>query len=279
MARTKVVMQPSTRVAKKQLEDQTQTSVPAPAGGSTPRRQEDQDEETKGNESDDADNSSDERHDHGAVDTQDAPPADSATGGNEDGAAIAPVAALTAALQQMAMARIDARLNQLSATAVSPVPTPTPGDTGTQTVESSQRPADTTNPPTQSVTQQAPPATPRNPPLVATARHTSHATRMTTETAVMIPTTGPRTAPTTTTNLTAAITVGDAEYGANPSRGQVIETSTATGGGPFATWTCRRSCRRRRHLSRPGSRAWTWHLKAHGCQDAVNGRVKNFITS
>ncbi|KAE9021477.1 hypothetical protein PR001_g13365 [Phytophthora rubi] len=115
MARTKVVMQPSTRVAKKQLEDQTQTSVPAPAGGSTPRRQEDQDEETKGNESDDADNSSDERHDHGAVDTQDAPPADSATGGNEDGAAIAPVAALTAALQQMAMARIDARLNQLTA--------------------------------------------------------------------------------------------------------------------------------------------------------------------
>ncbi|KAE9086398.1 hypothetical protein PF010_g20104 [Phytophthora fragariae] len=49
---------------------------------------------------------------------------------------MAPVAALTAALQQMAtaMARIDARLNQLSATAVSPAPTPTPGDTGTQTV-------------------------------------------------------------------------------------------------------------------------------------------------
>ncbi|KAE8993458.1 hypothetical protein PR002_g20229 [Phytophthora rubi] len=70
------------------------------------------------------------------------------------------------------MARIDARLNQLSATAVSPAPTTTPGDTGTQTVtvESSQWPADTTNPPTQSVAQQAPPAAPRNPQLAATAR-------------------------------------------------------------------------------------------------------------
>ncbi|EGZ21245.1 hypothetical protein PHYSODRAFT_285574, partial [Phytophthora sojae] len=82
---------------------------------------------------------------------------------------MAPVAALTAALQQMAttMARIDARLDQLSTTVANPAPSPAPADADTQTVG-------TTNPPTQ---QAPPPAAPRDPPPAATARQVAYQPR------------------------------------------------------------------------------------------------------
>ncbi|EGZ18339.1 hypothetical protein PHYSODRAFT_559252 [Phytophthora sojae] len=175
MARTKVVMQPTTRATRNQPATQTQTSVPVPTGGSDLARQdgqnanENEDEEMKENDPGDADNPSDERNDHGADDTQDAPPDEAATSGSGDGTAMAPVAALTAALQQMAttIARIDARLDQLSTTVANPAPSPAPADADTQTVG-------TTNPSTQ---QAPPPAAPRDPPPAATARQVAYQPR------------------------------------------------------------------------------------------------------
>ncbi|KAE9264080.1 hypothetical protein PF008_g32202 [Phytophthora fragariae] len=66
---------------------------------------------------------------------------------------MAPVAALTAAQQQMAttMARIDARLDQLSTAVTNPAKLPAPTDANTQVATTQQPPAPITNPPTSGV--------------------------------------------------------------------------------------------------------------------------------
>ncbi|KAE8985906.1 hypothetical protein PR003_g23905 [Phytophthora rubi] len=116
-------------------------------------------EETKTDDPVDESNSSDERDERDACDTpsaaQEAP-----VSTNDDSAAIAPVTALAAALQQMAttMARIDARLDQLSTAATNPAQLPAPTDTNTQAATTQQPPAPTTKPPASTSAQQAPAA-------------------------------------------------------------------------------------------------------------------------
>ncbi|KAE9038086.1 hypothetical protein PR001_g8116 [Phytophthora rubi] len=116
-------------------------------------------EETKADDPVDESNPSDERDEPGVDDppsaAQEAPAST-----NDDGAAMAPVTALAAALQQMAttMARIDARLDQLSTAVTSPVQFPAPTDANTQAAATQQPPAPTTNPPASTSAQQAPTA-------------------------------------------------------------------------------------------------------------------------
>ncbi|KAE9170056.1 hypothetical protein PF005_g27708 [Phytophthora fragariae] len=116
-------------------------------------------EETKTDDPVDESNPSDERDEHGADETpsaaQEAPAST-----NDDGAAMAPVTALTAALQQMTttMARIDARLDQLSTAVTSPAQLSAPTDANTQAAATQQPPAPTTNPPASTSAQHAPAA-------------------------------------------------------------------------------------------------------------------------
>ncbi|KAE9006788.1 hypothetical protein PR003_g7163 [Phytophthora rubi] len=116
-------------------------------------------EETKTDDPVDESNPSDERDEHGADETpsaaQEAPAST-----NDDGAAMAPVTALAAALQQMTttMARIDARLDQLSTTVTSPAQLPAPTDANTQAAATQHPPAPTTNPPASTSAQHAPAA-------------------------------------------------------------------------------------------------------------------------
>ncbi|KAE9338661.1 hypothetical protein PR003_g11396 [Phytophthora rubi] len=116
-------------------------------------------EETKADDPVDESNPSDERDGPGIDDppsaAQEAPAST-----NGDGAAMAPVTVLAAALQQMAttMTRIDARLDQLSTAVASPAQLPAPTDANTQATTTQQPPAPTTNLPAPTSAQQAPAA-------------------------------------------------------------------------------------------------------------------------
>ncbi|EGZ17428.1 hypothetical protein PHYSODRAFT_331403 [Phytophthora sojae] len=123
------------------------------------KKRNDEDEETKASDPVDENNASDEPDEGGADDapseTQEAPAST-----NDDGAAMAPLTALTAALRQMVttMARMDARLDQLSTTATNPAQSQAPTDSGTQVATTQQPPAPVTNPPASTSTAQAPAA-------------------------------------------------------------------------------------------------------------------------
>ncbi|KAG6611633.1 uncharacterized protein IUM83_13823 [Phytophthora cinnamomi] len=180
MARTRVAVVAQTARSVTGTQTRTKT-VPVPAGRDEENETADvrgdaaEDDEMKDNDPTDENNPGNARGYHDAGDAS-GEPRDQATDGNDNdgGVAMAPVAALTVALQQMVatVARIDARLDQLS-TATTATTRPSTGTDGRAptTMTTTTRATATPEPPQQPTSTTSPPAS-RSTPTTGMSRRT-----------------------------------------------------------------------------------------------------------